>query len=116
MVKKDIKNCNYTNGAIIIWDLLNPQKINGNSKIDYNLSYVVLKSREQSLMYQNANSIVIYYILEGNGIIHINEEKEKIYPVQVIFIPPNSIHYLENTEKIELMFIKVVYPIKCYKI
>jgi len=111
MVKKDIINCNYPNGAIIIWDLLNPEKINGNSKIDYNMSYVVLKAQEHSLRYQNLNSIVIYYILEGKGLIHINGEKEKIYPVQVIFIPLSSIHHLENSEKKELKYIKVVYPL-----
>ncbi len=111
MVKKDMKNCNYPHGAIIIWDLLNPQKSNGNSKIEYSIFYVVLKAKKSTVKYKLENNFVIYYIFEGKGLIYINGEEEKIYPVQVIVIPPDSPHHIENTANIELKYMRIVYPI-----
>lgn len=48
-----------------------------------------------------------FYILEGNGIIRVDEEEEILKKGDVIFIPINHPHAIENTGKDVLKFITV---------
>ncbi len=41
---------------------------------------------------------------------HINDESAKVYPGQVIYIPPNSKQYIKNTGKTDLKFLCIVDP------
>lgn len=39
----------------------------------------------------------VYLIVTGEGIMHVNNEKENVGPGSYIYIRPNSTHMLENT-------------------
>jgi mannose-6-phosphate isomerase-like protein (cupin superfamily) len=53
---------------------------------------------------------LVYYIMEGEGIMHINEETAKVHPVAAIYIPPRSRQFIFNTGKTDLIFLCIVYP------
>lgn len=52
----------------------------------------------------------VYYILDGQGTMHIDEESRSVKPGDAIYIPPNSRQYISNTGNIPLTFICIVDP------
>jgi mannose-6-phosphate isomerase-like protein (cupin superfamily) len=112
MLIRDIKNCNYFKALdnTILCELLHPEKENKDLKINYSIAHAVVKAGESSLVHKLKTSIEIYYILEGKGIMHIDDESEEVQPGQVIYIPANSRQYIQNTGDGELKFLAIVHP------
>jgi mannose-6-phosphate isomerase-like protein (cupin superfamily) len=110
---RDIKNCKYfkTTDRTILCELLHPERECEDLKINYSIAHAILKADESSLVHKLKISVEIYYILEGKGIIHIDNEKEIVNPGQVIYIPANSKQYIENIGNNELKFLCIVSPI-----
>ena len=52
----------------------------------------------------------IYYILQGNGVIHIDKEQKQVIKDEAIFIPPNSRQFLENNGDVDLIALCIVDP------
>ena len=113
MIIRDIKKCNYFKALdkTTICELLHPKNEDGGLEIDYSIAHAILKVGESSLIHKLKNSVEVYYILEGKGIMYINDEEEEVQPGQVIYIPPDSKQYIENVGNKELKFLCIVYPI-----
>ncbi len=112
MLIKDIKNCNYFKALdkTILCELLHPDQENGDLKVNYSIAHAVLKAGASSLIHRLKTSIEVYYILEGKGLMHIDDESEEVQPGQVIYIPANSKQYIQNIGDSELKFLAIVYP------
>jgi len=112
MIIRDISKCNYFKALdnTHICELLHPKNEEGGLKIDYSIAHAILKAGESSLVHKLKNSAEVYYILEGEGIIHIDNEIEEVKSGQVIYIPPDSKQFIENTGKGELKFLAIVHP------
>ncbi len=112
MLIRDIKNCNYFKALdkTILCELLHPDREKEDLKIDYSIAHAVLRAGESSLVHKLKTSIEVYYILEGEGIMHIDDESEEVHPGQVVYIPANSKQYIQNTGETELKFLVIVYP------
>jgi len=52
----------------------------------------------------------VYYILTGQGLMTINGESTPVEPNCVVYIPPNSVQYIENTCDTTLEFLCIVDP------
>ena len=52
----------------------------------------------------------IYYILEGKGLMEIEDEKEKVSEGQVVVIPPKSRQRISNTGSSQLRFLCLCSP------
>jgi mannose-6-phosphate isomerase-like protein (cupin superfamily) len=52
----------------------------------------------------------VYYILSGEGVMHIDEEKATVSAGNVVYIPPFARQYIENTENSDLVFLCIVDP------
>ena len=52
----------------------------------------------------------IYYILEGEGIMTVNNEEKKVIPGNCIFIPSNSNHGPVNTGNKKLKYLSAASP------
>ncbi|MGZ7044594.1 MAG: cupin domain-containing protein [Methanobacterium sp.] len=111
MLIKDIKDCKYYKAMdnTILCELLHPKNIS-NLKINCSIAQAILKVGESSLSHKLNISAEIYYILEGNGIMHIDDESEEVHPGQAIYIPAGSKQYIENIGKKELKFLCIVNP------
>ena len=55
-------------------------------------------------------SAEVFFILEGEGVIHVGEENTKVGRNQSIYIPPLSEQYLENTGNVDLKVLCIVDP------
>jgi mannose-6-phosphate isomerase-like protein (cupin superfamily) len=52
----------------------------------------------------------VYYIMAGQGLMHINEESSQVCPGCTVYVPPGCEQYIENTGESELMFLCIVEP------
>lgn len=50
------------------------------------------------------------FILKGEGLMHINDESQKVSSGQVIYIPPNAKQFIENILEVDLKFLCIVDP------
>ena len=91
----------------ILRELFNSNKDDLN--LGYSLAHAIVKVGEQSKPHVLKASEV-YYILEGNGEIHINNESEIVSAGQIIYIPPNAEQYIINKGDVDLKFLCIVDP------
>lgn len=56
----------------------------------------------------------LYYILAGKGVMHIGEETREVETGDVIYIPPATVHFLQNTSSGQVRFITLT--VKVYKV
>ena len=109
MIIKDVKNCQeiIAGDNVLLRELLNPLK--QDVAINYSLALAKVKQGEITLAHRLTSSEV-YYILEGEGEMYINNEKEKVNVGQAIYIPPNSVQRIKNTGLNDLVFLCIVDP------
>ena len=77
--------------------------------IRYSISHSELKYGKKSKLHKIKSSEV-YYILQGEGTLQIDDEFIKVSKDQSIYIPPNSKQCIENTGKDELKILCIVEP------
>lgn len=91
----------------ILREFLHPDKMD--IELRYSLAHAVLKPGEVSAPHRLKTSEV-YYILEGEGSMHIDKESKKVRPGQVVYIPPRALQHIANTGKTDLKFLCIVDP------
>ncbi len=64
----------------------------------------------QSTLPHKLKTSEVYYILEGEAEMRIDEERRKVGPGQAIYIPPHSTQSIKNTGRRELVFLCLVDP------
>jgi mannose-6-phosphate isomerase-like protein (cupin superfamily) len=95
------------NEGAIIYNLLNPKHVK--NVIRYSLAYVNLHHGKSTLLHMMKTSEV-YYILEGKGILHINNESNNVKVGDAIFVSPGSKQYIENVGLEDLKFLCIIDP------
>jgi mannose-6-phosphate isomerase-like protein (cupin superfamily) len=91
----------------VLRELLHPDK--ADLEIRYSLAHATVKPGQSSKPHKLKTSEV-YYILEGEGIMHVNNESAKVRSGQAIYIPPNSVQYIQNIGNSDLRFLCIVDP------
>lgn len=109
MLVKDIKKSNYFTSMdkTLLTELLHPK--NEDIKMGCSIAHAVLKPGKFSLPHR-VRSVEIYYLLEGKGIMHIEEESKELRPGQAVYIPPESRQWIENVSDVDLKFLCIVTP------
>lgn len=79
------------------------------SGIRYSISHSELKPGKKSKLHKMKTSEV-YYILQGEGVLQIDDDTFKVSKDQAIYISPHSKQCIENTGKDELKFLCIVDP------
>ncbi|MBM4240632.1 MAG: cupin domain-containing protein [Euryarchaeota archaeon] len=112
MIIKDTKNCNYFRALdkTLICELLHPDREDQDLKMQFSIAHTILKSGESSMSHKLKKSVEVYYILEGKGLMHIDDESAEIQSGQAIYIPPNAKQWIENIGDSDLKFLCMVYP------
>lgn len=109
MLEKKISNIESIDGGegTVIRQIFHPHNtLNG---IRYSISHSELKPGKKSKLHKMKSSEV-YYILQGEGNLLIDDEKTKVSKDQAIFIPSHSKQSIENTGDIDLEFLCIVDP------
>lgn len=109
MLIKKLQDCNefIAGDNSLLRELLHPAK--ADLAIRYSLAHAVVKPGATSRPHMLKTSEV-YYILEGEGIMHIDGESARVSPGQAVYIPPYSRQYIRNTGKTGLKFLCIVDP------
>lgn len=111
MFIKNISSCDYFKAldGTKICEFLHPKNEKG-VNIGFSIAHAFLKPGESSHPHKLKKSTEIYYILKGTGFMHIDDENAEVKPDDVIYIPPNSVQWIENTGKSSLSFLCMVCP------
>jgi mannose-6-phosphate isomerase-like protein (cupin superfamily) len=109
MFIKDLNDCEefIAGDNTILRELLHPSK--AALDLRYSLAHARLKPGLTSQPHKLITSEV-YYIIEGQGLMRINEEEASVGPGQAIYIPPRSLQCIKNTGENDLIFICIVDP------
>ena len=109
MYIKDLKNCKEITAGdyTILKEIYNPVK--EEIKVKHSLAHATVKPGDITHKHR-LRSTEIYYILEGEGEMHIDEEVEKVSTGQVVYIPPRSVQRIKNTGGKDLIFLAIVDP------
>jgi len=76
---------------------------------DFSIAEAVVKSGQTTKKHV-LETQETYLILEGKGVININEEKREVEKNDVIFIPLGSVQNITNTGETDLKFYCIVVP------
>jgi len=79
------------------------------SQISYSLAQFTLEPGKKSKLHKIRSS-EIYYILEGNGNLNVNEDIYHLEKDDSVYVPPNSKQFIENTGKSNFRFLCIVEP------
>jgi len=109
MFVKNLNACKEftANDGCLIRELLHPK----NDPVDLGWSMAVASvcAGKRTLQHKLVQSEV-YYILSGQGRMHIHNEACEVCAGDVVLIPPQAIQWIENTGDRELQFIAIVSP------
>ena len=83
--------------------------IETNNAIRYSIAHCTINPGNNSKPHTMKTS-EMYYIIKGNGIMHIGEEQKQVKQNEMIFVPPMSKQFLENNGKIDLILLCIVDP------
>jgi len=82
---------------------------NTQNKINYSLAQFTLESGKKSNIHKIKSS-EIYYILEGEGTLKVNDESFHLQKDDSFFVPSNSKQFIKNTGVKDLRFLCIVEP------
>lgn len=109
MFIKSLQNCEeFTAGDnTVLRELLHPDK--ADLELRYSLAHAKLAPGKTSQPHSLKTSEV-YYILEGRGIMHIDNETAEVKPCDAIYIPPHAKQFIESVGETDLVFLCIVDP------
>ncbi len=105
----DLQECEeiIAGDRTILRELLHPGK--ADLQIRYSLAHAMVKPGQSSLPHKLKTSEV-YYILDGQGIMHVDDDSAEVHSGQAVYIPPNFTQYIKNIGTSDLEFLCIVDP------
>ena len=77
--------------------------------INHSLAHFVLETGKRSTLHKMKTSET-YYILEGNGKLHVNDDVFDVSSNDAVFVPPMAKQFIENSGDSPLKFLCIVDP------
>jgi len=109
MEVRSIKNVSpyITKDGSEIFELFHPD----NSTVkNMSLAIARVARGKATIKHKHVKSQEIYYILKGNGRMHLEGESAIVNEGDCIFIPPGSVHWIENIGDEELIILCASHP------
>jgi len=112
MIIRDINNSSHERvlDRSLIFELLHPDKVPGAENLSCSIAHAIVPVGESTLPHRLKESTELYYILKGEGEMHIGSEQSSIRPGQIVLIPPDASQYVRNTGTTDLEFLCIVAP------
>ena len=88
-------------------EILHPDK--ADLALHYSLAHAVVKPGDTTWVHRLRTSEV-YYIIEGEGIMHIDDENALVRTGSTVYIPPLAAQSITNSGARDLKFICIVDP------
>jgi cytosine deaminase len=111
MLIRDIRNGSYTRvgDRSILCELLHPAH-EPECKNRYSLSHAIVPVGETTLPHRLNTSSETYYILAGQGTMHIGDESALVREGHAVHIPAGAVQWIENTGEDDLVLLAIVDP------
>ena len=93
-----------------IREILNPKHESQPLVLNYSLAHATLQPDEKSLPHKFHEASEVYYILKGEGRMHIDDETAEVSSGDTIYIPPRAVQWIENKGSEDLEFLCIVDP------
>lgn len=109
MIVKKLHGLNKIEGGegTMISQIFHPH--NTLSCIGYSISHCTIKPKKRSKRHKMKTS-EIYYILDGTGLMHVDDESQTVSKNDAVYIPSFSVQFIENTGSSDLKFLCIVDP------
>jgi mannose-6-phosphate isomerase-like protein (cupin superfamily) len=109
---KDLHNCTYFNALddSTLCELLHPANEPGDLALRCSIAHAILKPGETTRQHRLKTAAEVYYILEGEGIMNIDDESAPVHSGLAVYIPPNAKQHIQNTGKSDLKLLCIVDP------
>lgn len=91
----------------VLCELLHPGK--SDVQIRYSLAHATVRRGERTRAHR-LRTTELYYILEGQGRMYIDDQTAEVTVDSAVYIPPGSIQHIENTGPDDLVFLCIVDP------
>lgn len=109
MLVRTLEECKiFTAGdRSLLKEILHPDR--QNLDIRYSLAWATIGPGQKTVAHTLLHSEV-YYIIKGQGRMHIDNEVKAIKANDTIYIPPGAAQFIENTTRENLVFLCIVDP------
>jgi mannose-6-phosphate isomerase-like protein (cupin superfamily) len=109
MLIRRLEDCDEFIGAddSILRELLRPAA--GRIDIRYSLAHATVRPGAKTKPHR-LKTTEVYYLLQGQGRMHIDEETGEVTAPSAVYIPPYGVQWIENTGKVDLIFLCLVDP------
>jgi mannose-6-phosphate isomerase-like protein (cupin superfamily) len=109
MLIRNLKDCQefISGDGCALREMLHPDKMD--LKLGYSLAHAIVHPGDVTKPHRLKTSEV-YYIIEGEGVMHIDEETAAVSAGATIYIPPKAIQFIKNSGKRDLVFLAIVDP------
>ena len=109
MISKKIENIESFSGeeGTEIRQIFHPHNtLNG---ISFSLAHSIILPGKSSKPHK-MKSAEVYFVLEGKGTIHVDDEIKEIHQNESVYVPPMSRQFLDNTGNMDLRVLCIVDP------
>ena len=109
MLVRHLRDCRefIAGDGSVLRELLHPEKTD--LQIRYSLAYAEVAAGQTTKPHK-LRTCEVYYIIEGQGLMHIDQESCEVSGECAIYIPPRSTQYIENIGDSDLKFLSIVEP------
>lgn len=109
MLVRKLANCKsfIAGDGSLLREILHPAKHAAN--IRYSLAWAELKPKQKAKPHV-LTCAEVYYILKGEGLMHIDSDAETVRKDDTIYIPAGSVQFIENITDDHLHFLCIVDP------
>ena len=89
-------------------ELLHPDK--QPLALRYSLAHAVVEPGQTTAPHRLKEASEVYYILAGEGLMHIDDDVAPVEPGQAVYIPPGARQFIKNMSDVDLVFLCIVDP------
>lgn len=111
MLIRDIHTASYftSRDGCMLCELLHP-KNEPDLAMDMSLCHAVLTRGERTVPHRLDHQTEVYYILAGEGRMHVGEGNAVLSSGQAALVPPGAVQWIENIGQEDLVFLAICQP------
>lgn len=94
----------------VLCELLHPDKVKEAAGLGCSVAHAIVPAGESTLPHVLERSVELYYILDGEGEMHIGNEQAHVREGQIVYIPPGARQFIRNIGTGDLVFLCIVSP------
>ena len=109
MFIRDLEDCTefIAGDNSLLREILHPDK--ADLTLRYSLAHAIVRPGQITKPHRLKTSEV-YYIVAGEGVMHIDRDTGTVHPGSTVYIPPRTTQFIRNSGKTDLVFLCIVDP------